>query len=300
MEVGMKEPVGFIGLGNMGLGMARNLLKAGFPVAAFDIRKEPLQEIGRLGGAIAGTPLEVAQKARVSILVVLNFSQVEDVVFGGQGMKGGMRARDVIIVSSTIAPSQIKSLGQKLETIGVQVLDAPISGGKEGAEAGTLSIMIGGQKEIYERCLSIFQVMGKNIYYLGGLGNGLSLKLVNNLLVAVNNLAVAEAMSLGMKAGLDPKIILEVIPRSAGDSWMFRNRAYRMVDRDFACRGELDILLKDLGFIMDMGKSLKIPLTLSAVAKEYYQMANCLGFGKEDDSAVFKVIEKMAGGETKE
>ena len=291
----MKDPVGFIGLGNMGMGMARNLLKAGFPIVAFDIRKEPLQEIQRLGGTITGTPLEVAQKARVSILVVLNFAQAEEVVLGKQGMKAGMQAGDVIIVSSTIAPSQIKSLGQTLAPMKVRVLDAPISGGKEGAEAGTLSIMIGGEKEVYEKCLPLFDAVGKNIYYLGGLGNGLSLKLVNNLLVAVNNLAVAEAMSLGLKAGLDPKMILEVIPKSAGDSWMFRNRAYRMVDRDFACRGELDILLKDLGFILEMGKSLKMPLTLSAVAKEFYQMANSLGLGKEDDSAVFKVIEKMAG-----
>jgi 3-hydroxyisobutyrate dehydrogenase-like beta-hydroxyacid dehydrogenase len=295
MEVGMKEPVGFIGLGNMGMGMARSLLKAGFPVVAFDIRKEPLEEIRRLGGAIAETPLEVARRARVSILVVLNFVQAEEVVFGNGGMKEALQSGDVIIVSSTIAPGQVKSLGQKLGPFGVEVLDAPISGGKEGAEAGTLSIMIGGQKGVYERCLPLFQAMGKNIYYLGGLGNGLSLKLVNNLLVAVNNLAVAEAMSLGIKAGLDPKMILEVIPKSAGDSWMFRNRANRMVDRDFACRGELDILLKDLGFILEMGKALKMPLTLSAVAKEFYQMANSLGLGKEDDSAVFKVIERMAG-----
>jgi putative dehydrogenase len=113
----------------------------------------------------------------------------------------------------------------------------------------------------------------------------------------VNNLAVAEAVVLGTKAGLDPRMILDVIPKSAGDSWMFRHRAYRMVERDFACRGELDILVKDLGYVMDMGKSLKVPLVLSAVAKEVYQMANSLGFGKEDDSAVVKVIEKITGSE---
>jgi len=125
------------------------------------------------------------------------------------------------------------------------------------------------------------------------------LKLVNNLLVAVNGVSVAEAMILGVKAGLDPEIILDVIPKSAGDSWMFRNRASRMVNRDFACRGELDILLKDLNFILDMGRSLKIPLLMSAVAREIYQMANCMGLGKEDDSAVVKVMEKMAGMEVK-
>jgi 3-hydroxyisobutyrate dehydrogenase-like beta-hydroxyacid dehydrogenase len=198
-------------------------------------------------------------------------------------------------VSSTIAPSQIRSLGEKLEAHGVQVLDAPISGGKEGAEAGTLSIMVGGGKESYERCLPLLRAMGKNIYYMGGLGNGLSLKLVNNLLVAVNNLAVAEAVSLGTRAGLDPKMILEVIPKSAGDSWMFRNRAYRMVDRDFACRGELDILVKDLGYVLEMAKSIKLPLVLSSLAREIYQMASNLGYGKEDDSAVVKAVETMAG-----
>jgi 3-hydroxyisobutyrate dehydrogenase len=291
----MKEPVGFIGLGNMGLGMAKNLLKAGFPVVGFDIRPEALKQLQESGGHLVKTPLEVAKRARISILVVLNFDQIEDAVLGKTGMKDGMQAGDVVIVSSTIAPSQIRTLGQKLEAIGVQVLDAPISGGKEGAEAGTLSIMVGGQKENYERCLPILQAMGKNIYYLGGLGNGLSLKLVNNLLVAVNNLAVAEAVSLGTKAGLDPKLILEVIPKSAGDSWMFRNRAYRMVDRDFACRGELDILVKDLGFVLEMAKSIKLPLVLSSLAREIYQMASNLGYGKEDDSAVVKAVETMAG-----
>jgi putative dehydrogenase len=129
----------------------------------------------------------------------------------------------------------------------------------------------------------------------------LSLKLVNNLLVAVNGLGVAEAMLLGVKAGLDPRAILEVIPKSAGDSWMFRHRAPQMVARDFTCRGELDILLKDLTYVLDMGKNLKIPLLLSAIAKEVFHMANCLGWGKEDDSAVLKVLEKIAGiGEIKE
>jgi len=291
----MKELVGFIGLGNMGLGMARNLLKAGFPVIGFDVKKEAMEEIRGLGGQAAGSAFETAHKARVSILVVLNFAQIEEVVFGKEGMKAGLREGDTLIVSSTIAPLQIRNLGEKLEVIDVQVLDAPISGGKEGATAGTLSIMVGGKKENYERCLPILQAMGKNIYYLGALGNGLSLKLVNNLLVAVNNLAVAEAVSLGTKAGLDPRLILEVIPKSAGDSWMFRNRAYRMVNRDFACRGELDILVKDLGYVLEMAKSIKLPLVLSSLAREIYQMASNLGYGKEDDSAVVKAVETMAG-----
>ncbi len=291
----MKDPIGFIGLGNMGLGMARNLQKAGFPLVVYDVKPEPLQEVRKAGAVLAVSPREVARKARISILVVLNFPQIEEVVFGKEGMSEGLKPGDILIASSTIAPAQIQSLGKKLEPVGVKVLDAPISGGKEGAQAGTLSIMVGGEKEGFEKCRKVFEAMGKNIYHLGPLGSGLILKLVNNLLVAVNNLAVAEAVTLGTQAGLDPQKILEVIPKSAGDSWMFRNRAYRMVNRDFACRGELDILVKDMGYVLDMAKSLKIPVLLTALAKEVYQMASCQGHGKEDDSAIVKAVETMGG-----
>jgi 3-hydroxyisobutyrate dehydrogenase-like beta-hydroxyacid dehydrogenase len=295
----MKNHIGFLGLGNMGMGMAKNILQAGFPLVAYDIQEEPLKKIKALGAQLGENPKEVAQKASVSIIAVLNYAQVEQVVLGERGLCEGVSSGDLVIIASTIAPAEVKALARTLEKQGVKVLDAPISGGKEGAEAGTLTIMVGGEKAEFERCRNIFEAMGKNIYYLGALGSGLSLKLVNNLLVAVNGLAVAEAMVLGVKAGLDPQMMLDIIPKSAGDSWMFRNRAYRMVDRDFTCRGELDILLKDLTFIMDMGRSLKIPLVLSAVAKEIFQMANCLGYGKEDDAAIVKVIEKIAGVEVK-
>ncbi len=295
----MKNHIGFLGLGNMGMGMAKNILQAGFPLVAYDIQEEPLKKIKTLGAQLGENPKEVAQKASVSIIAVLNYPQVEQVVLGERGLCEGVSSSDLVIIASTIAPAEVKTLARTLEKQGVKVLDAPISGGKEGAEAGTLTIMVGGEKAEFERCRNIFEAMGKNIYYLGALGSGMSLKLVNNLLVAVNGLAVAEAMVLGVKAGLDPQMMLDIIPKSAGDSWMFRNRAYRMVDRDFTCRGELDILLKDLTFIMDMGRSLKIPLVLSAVAKEIFQMANCLGYGKEDDAAIVKVIEKIAGMEVK-
>jgi len=295
----MKNNIGFIGLGNMGMGMAKNIIKAGFPLMAYDVREEALREIRKFGAKTGKNPQEVAQSSKISIIVVLNFAQVEEVIFGENGLVEGGSSGDVIVVMSTIAPAEIKAIARKLEKKGIKVLDAPVSGGKEGAEAGTLAIMVGGEKTVFDSCRDIFGAMGKNIYYLGALGNGSSLKLVNNLLVAVNGVAVAEAMILGVKAGLDPDIILQVIPKSAGDSWMFRNRAPRMVNRDFACRGELDILLKDLNFILDMGRSLKIPLLLGAVAKEIYQMANCMGLGKEDDSAVVKAIEKIAGVEVK-
>ena len=291
----MKDPIGFIGLGNMGLGMARNILKAGFPLIGCDLREEPLRAIGALGGEIAQRPREVSKRATITFVVVLNYPQIEKVVLGRHGLQEGVKPGDAIVVMSTISPVQVKELAQKLEGKKVQVLDAPMSGGKEGAEAGTLSIMVGGEKDAFERCLPVFQAMGKNVRHLGALGNGMSMKLVNNLLVAVNGLAVAEAMVLGRKAGLDPKAILEMIPQSAGDSWMFRNRASQMVSRDFTCRGELDILVKDLGYILEMGQSVKTPLFLSAVAKEVFQIASRMGWGKEDDSAVVKAVEMMGG-----
>ena len=291
----MKSYIGIIGLGNMGMGVARNILKAGFPLVAYDIRKAPLRDIEKLGAHIGKSPGEIAQKAKITLLVVLNYSQVEQVVFGDKGLRERLASGDVVVVMSTIGPGEVKSLARALEKEKVSVLDAPISGGKEGAAAGTLTVMVGGEKRAFETCRNIFQAVGKNVYYLGELGSGLNLKLVNNLLVAVNGLGVAEAILLGLKAGLDPQAILEVIPKSAGDSWMFRHRAPQMVARDFTCRGELDILLKDLSYVLEMGKNLKIPLLLSALAKEVFQMANCMGWGKEDDSAVVKVLEKMAG-----
>ena len=291
----MKDPIGFVGLGNMGLGMARNILKAGFPLIGYDLREEPLRVIGGLGGQIAKHPREVAERARITFVVVLNYPQIEQAILGEQGLQEGAKPGDMIVLMSTISPFQVKDLAQKLGNRGVQILDAPISGGKEGAEAGTLSIMVGGEKTAFERCLPIFQAMGKNVRHLGDLGSGMSMKLVNNLLVAVNGLAVAEAVVMGKKAGLDPQAILEMIPKSAGDSWMFRNRAPQMVSRDFTCRGELDILVKDLGYILEMGQALKTPLFLSAVAKEIFQIASRMGWGKEDDSAVVKAVEMMGG-----
>jgi len=291
----MKDPIGFIGLGNMGLGMARNILKSGFPLIGYDVREEPLRAIEGMGGQRAKSPREVSERARIAFVVVLNYPQIEQAILGEQGLQEGVKPGDVIVPMSTISPHQVKELAQKLENRGIQILDAPISGGKEGAEAGTLSIMVGGEKAAFERCLPVFQAMGKNVRHLGGLGSGMSMKLVNNLLVAVNGLAVAEAMVLGKKAGLDPQTILEIIPKSAGDSWMFRNRAPQMVSRDFTCRGELDILVKDLGYILEMGHSVKAPLFLSTVAKEVFQIASRMGWGKEDDSAVVKAIEMMGG-----
>ncbi len=291
----MKDPVGFVGLGNMGLGMARNIIKAGFPLIGYDVREEPLRAIEEMGGQIGEFPREVSEGARITFVVVLNYPQIERVVLGEHGLQEGVRPGDVIVLMSTISPVQVKEMAQKLGSRKVQILDAPISGGKEGAEAGTLSIIVGGEKGIFDRCLPVFRAMGKNVYHLGPLGSGMSMKLVNNLLVAVNGLAVAEAMVLGKKAGLDPQSILEIIPKSAGDSWMFRNRAPQMVSRDFTCRGELDILVKDLGYILEMGQSLKAPLFLSAVAREIFLLASGMGWGREDDSAVVKAIEKMAG-----
>jgi 2-hydroxymethylglutarate dehydrogenase len=289
------KSVGFIGLGNMGMGMAKNILTAGFPLIAYDIREERVRKISELGAKEGKNPKDVAQGSRISIIMVLNFPQVEQVVLGDNGMLEGASPGDIIVVMSTIAPTEAKRLERAVEKKGVKLLDAAVSGGYLGAESGTLTIMIGGKKEVFESCRDILNTMGKNIYYLGPIGTGSTLKLVNQLLVGVNEVAVAEAMVLGVKAGLDPDVIFDVISKSAGDSWVFRNRVPRMINRDFTTLGELDILLKDLNIVLETGRSFKIPLVMSAVAKEIYQMANCMGFGKEDDSAVVKVIEKIAG-----
>lgn len=294
-EYNMKGTVGFIGLGNMGMGMVRNLLKRGFPIVAYDILQERLDAIAKAGGQRAQCPKEVAEKAGIICIVVLNYAQLERVIFGERGLQEGLTTGKVLFIMSTISPKEIRSVAHALAKCGTDVLDAPISGGKEVAEAGALSIMVGGRRDLFDEYKAILEAMGQNIYYVGELGSGSSLKLVNNLMSIVNEAVVAEAMVLALRAGLDPKIVLDVIPKSAGDSWMFRYKAHRMVERDFVCRGELDIDVKDLSYILDMGRELKVPLFLTAAARAMFLMGSALGFGKEDDSAVVKVVEKMAG-----
>lgn len=211
----------------------------------------------------------------------------------------GTSPGDIITVMSTVTPMQVKDLSRRIERYKVNLLDAPVSGGYLGAEKGELTVMVGGQKCVFEESRDVLSAMGKDVFYLGPIGAGSTLKLVNQLLVTVNEVTVCEAMMLGVKGGINPEVVFDVITKSAGDSLMFRRRVPRMMNRDFTPHTQLDSFIKDLDMVLDTGKELNVPLVMGALAKEIYQMASCMGFGKEDDSAVVKVIEKIVGLEIK-
>lgn len=287
------KTVGFIGLGCMGLLMARNLLKAGFHLIGCDIKETPLREIRVLGAETTTSPLEIG-KADTVIIMVQNFPQVREVVLGGKGVLENMREGSVIIVMSTISPVEIKMVAKEAEDRGIRALDAPVSGGVKGAAEGALTIMAGGTKEIFEHCKPLLSVMGKNVFHVGEVGMGQTVKMVSQLMFCVGLVTCAEAMVLGSKAGVDPDLLLKVVSVTAGDSLAFRREVPLMIARNFETQGALRILTKDTKIALDVAGELGVPVLLTSIAHQIYRMAEGRGLGDEDDAAVVKVIEEWA------
>ncbi|HEU4439547.1 MAG TPA: NAD(P)-dependent oxidoreductase, partial [Methylomirabilota bacterium] len=205
------------------------------------------------------------------------------------------RPGHIVISMSTIDPLAARRLADRLATQGIAMLDAPVSGGTERAASGELSIIVGGAAETVAACQDLFRAMGARVFHMGGLGQGLAMKLINNMLVQVNTVAVAEALVLGVKAGLDPQAIYEVVRASTGTSFAFETRAPRILARDFRPGGTVDISFKDQELETAFAKQLGVPVLLANVTQQVYQMARAAGFNKEDGSAVVKVLERLAG-----
>ena len=290
----MENNVGVVGIGNMGIGIATNLLKGDFNVHVYDIRPEPLEEIKSKGAVVASSLGELAQLCPVVFSVLLDFKQNLAALDGPEGLIENMKEGSCLFVCSTLAPDQVKELAALGREKGVRVLDSPISGGSEGAKAGTLSIMIGGDESAMEENRKALEAVSSNIYHFGDVGSGEVAKSINQLLVAVNNAATAEAMILAAKAGLDLKKVYHLISNSAGNSWIFQHRAMRMAEGDFMPRGVLRILLKDTRIVNDTADSLDLVLPLANMAQQYYQAGVNNGWGDDDDAAVVKVLEKLA------
>jgi 3-hydroxyisobutyrate dehydrogenase len=200
---------------------------------------------------------------------------------------------------STIDPFVARRLAGDLAARGVLMLDAPVSGGTTKAESGELSIIVGGDAEAFEACRDIWKGMGTGIFHVGGLGQGLAMKLVNNMLIQVNTVAIAEALVMGVKAGLDPRMIYEVVRASTGTSFAFETRVPKILARDFAPGGTVDIFYKDQELETAFAKQLGVPVLLANITQQVYQMARAAGLNKEDGSAVIKVLERLAGVEVK-
>jgi 3-hydroxyisobutyrate dehydrogenase-like beta-hydroxyacid dehydrogenase len=291
----MAGKVGFIGLGNMGGPMALNLLKHGFSLVVHDIDAKKLEPALAGGASVAQSPESVAAATERTICMVETTDQAEAVIIGEHGIINSASRGHVVLCMSTIDPFAARRFADCLAERGVAMLDAPVSGGTVRAKSGELSIIVGGAAETYAACEDLFHAMGKNLFHVGGLGHGLAMKLVNNMLGQVATVAIAEALVLGVKAGLDPHKIYEVVRVSTGTSVQFENRVPRMLRRDFTPGGTIDISYKDQDLETSFAKRLGVPLLLANLTQQVYQMGRAAGLNKEDGSAIIKVFEQIAG-----
>jgi len=287
--------VGIVGLGVMGAGMAANLAKRGYGLVVHDIDRAKCERLAALGATVADGPAAVARAASVSICMVETTAQAESVIVGPGGFIDGAEAGDTVLCMSTIDPFAAKAMHARLAEKGVAMLDAPVSGGEPRAVSGDLSAIVGGDPAVVEACRPILEAMASRVFHMGPVGQGLAMKLVNNMLVQVTTVAVTEAMVMGAKAGLDPQAMIDVVKVSTGASAVFDMRAPRFVSGDFSPGGTMDINYKDQELETAFAKALGVPLFLANLTQQVFQMARAAGLNKEDSAAMVKLYERMAG-----
>lgn len=292
----VSRAVGVIGLGAMGMGVARSLLRAGFRVHACDVRPEPLQALAAEGATTHHSPAELATQVEAVVVLVVNAAQTETVLFGEQGAAAALKRGAVVIASSTVPPRFAQTLGERLAALGLLHLDAPVSGGAARAAKGEMTIMASGSAQAFAGVEDVLAAIASKVYRLGEQsGMGSKVKMINQLLAGVHIAAATEAMALGIRAGIDPATLYEVISNSAGASWMFQNRVPHILAGDYTPLSAVNIFVKDLGIVLDSARDFTFPLPLTSAAHQIYLATSAAGLGAEDDSAVIKMFQKLTG-----
>ncbi len=292
--------LGFLGLGIMGYPMARHLLEAGHEVALWSNTAAKARELANTpGGVFCKAPRQVGEFAECIFLCVGNTRMSREVILGTDGIAAGARPGAVIADASTISPSESRAIGSQLAARGVHYLDAPCTGSKAGAEGGTLTFMIGGDREVFERTRPWFEPMGKQLYYCGGPGLGLHAKLTQNLILANLLQGFNEGMVLAAKAGVDPRLMLEILNNSAARSGMISAKAPAVFARNFATNFSVKWMHKDIDLMIESGEDLGVPLPLTALTQQMVRAALGQGLGEEDMCSTIKVMERIAGVEVK-
>lgn len=291
--------IGFIGLGIMGKPMAKNLMKAGYSLIVYDINKEPVRELMSLGAEGGSSPKDVAERTDIIITMLPDSPQVKDVILGENGVLEGARRGAIIIDMSSIAPAVSKEVAIKAEEKGVEFLDAPVSGGEPKAIDGTLAIMVGGKKEVLDRCYDILNKMGSSITLCGEVGAGNITKLANQIIVALNIAAMSEALVLGTKAGVDPEIIYKAIRGGLAGSTVLDAKVPKVLARDFSPGFKIDFHIKDLKNAISTAHEVGVPLPLTSQIMEILQALKVDGKGLSDHSAVIQFYEELAKVEVK-
>src|SRR6267378_4947639 len=290
-----QQTIGFIGLGIMGRPMAKNLIKAGYPLVVHSRSQGPVDELVGAGAKRGSSSKDVAAQVDVLITMLPNSPEVELVALGRDGIVEGARKGLLYIDMSTISPLVSQKVGKALAAKGVRMLDAPVSGGEKGAIDAALSIMVGGEKATFEAVLPIFQAMGKTITLLGPLGFGGFTKLANQIIVAVNLTALAEALTLGKKAGLDRELLLTALAGGLAGSKCLEQKKPNYIAGTYNPGFKIDLHFKDLGLIMESARALGVPLPATAVVQELFNALRVKGRGELDHSAVITLLEDLAG-----
>jgi 2-hydroxy-3-oxopropionate reductase len=295
----MTRRIGFIGLGLMGRPMTRNLLKAGYALSVYDINEDALEEGARLGAKRSSCPREVAESAEVILLSLPADSEVEAVIMGRDGVLEGARSASVVVDMSTISPLSAKRLAERLETRGLEMLDAPVSGGQEGAREANLTIMVGGKEEIFEQTKPLLETLGKNVTYIGGHGAGLVAKAANQIIVGLTIEAVAEALVFAAKSGVDPEKVRSALLGGYAQSRVLELHGRRMTDRNFAPGGKVRSHKKDIEIVMSVAGELGMYLPGTALLSHLWNAVAGQGGLDWDHSSLIKVLEMTSQTEVK-
>ncbi len=287
--------VGFVGLGTMGAPMARRLLEAGHDVAVHNRTREREEPLAARGASRAATPRECAAGREVVFTMVSDTPDLEAVVLGPAGAADGLAAGSVLVDMSTVSPAATRRLAEELAARGVSMLDAPVSGGSEGAERGTLSIMVGGPAEALERVRPLLEVLGKTITHVGASGAGQVAKAVNQVIIAGTYASVAEGMALAMKAGVDREALLRALSGGAASSWVLANRAQNMLRGEYPLGFRTRLHRKDLGIALDEARERGVSMPVAAYVEQLEAGLVGRGFGDEDVSNVARVVRELSG-----
>ncbi|HRJ42172.1 MAG TPA: NAD(P)-dependent oxidoreductase [Caldilineaceae bacterium] len=291
----MSERIGFVGLGIMGRGMVRNLLKSGFSVRVWNRTVSRSEELAADGAVIGSSPADVAAHSDIIITCVSDTPDVQAVILGENGIIHGAAAGSLVIDMSTISPQATIEIAKQLNAKGVQMLDGPISGGSEGAARGTLSIMIGGDGADVERAMPAFQAMGKTITHVGGQGAGQTVKLVNQILVVGNCLAMCEAMVFAQAGGVDLEKCLAAVTGGAAGSWMLANRGPQIMRRDWRPGFTINLQQKDVRLILKEADDLGVLVMATGLIFNLYRTLQQMGLGEEGNHALVKALENLSG-----
>lgn len=291
----MPERIGFIGLGIMGRGMAHNLLAAGFNLTVWNRTAARMEDLVAAGAQAGVSPADVAARSDITFICVSDTPDVEALILGEQGVIHGAQPGALVVDCSTISPKATRSLAQALEERDISMLDAPVSGGSEGAARGTLSIMVGGPADQFERALPAFEAMGKAITHVGDHGAGQTVKAVNQVLVVGNCLAMCEALLFAQAGGVDLEKTHAAISQGAAGSWMFSNRGPQIMARDWRPGFTIDLQQKDLRLVLEAADELGVPLIGTALISNLYRTLQARGLGGDGNHALMKALENLAG-----